>query len=116
MDRSTDWILIAVSLFLAILLSAISVPEVILWGSPEWVALVVFYCVITMPEKMGFTFAFILGLVLDTLQGTPVMGTHSLGLALIVWAGLMMGKRFFLMKMVQQIFVLFLFQYPLTIN
>jgi rod shape-determining protein MreD len=94
--------------FVGLILSAVSIPEWLIWGSPEWMALLLMYCVIYIPEKTGFALAFILGLFLDALQGSPLLGMHSLGFSLIVWFVSMMQQRLKMMRIIQQVMIVFM--------
>jgi len=58
-----------VTLTMAFMLSALPMLEWVQWGWPEWVLIVYLYWVIALPHRFGLGWAFILGLLLDLLQG-----------------------------------------------
>lgn len=77
-------ITIIVTLFLAFSLTVVPRPHWadIVW--PLWVALVVFYWAIALPEFFGITLAWIVGLFMDALTGTP-LGAHALAMLLVAF-------------------------------
>lgn len=84
MRRTNPVIAIIVSFFLAFLLSALPLPEALAAWRPAWVALVLIFWVLNAPEYVGFTIAFIVGVLLDALLGS-VFGMHSLVLCVMVY-------------------------------
>ncbi len=73
---------IALSVAVALVLTIIPLPE---WGEalrPAWVALVVFYWVLALPERFNVGWAWLIGLLLDALTGS-LLGTHALALLLV---------------------------------
>ena len=68
---------IAISVMIALVLTIIPLPE---WGEalrPAWVALVVFYWVLALPERFNIGWAWLTGLLLDALTGS-LLGAHAL--------------------------------------
>src|SRR5690606_18648776 len=49
---------------------------------PEWMGLVIFYWVFRAPEHFGVTTAWVLGVLLDALEG-QVLGVNALGLVMV---------------------------------
>lgn len=75
---------ILVTLFIAFSLTIVPRPY---WADalwPSWVALVVFYWAIALPEFFGITLAWIVGLLMDALLGAP-LGAHALALVLVAF-------------------------------
>lgn len=73
---------IAVSVLVALILTIIPLPG---WGEalrPAWVALVVFYWVLALPERFNIGWAWIIGLLMDALTGS-LLGAHALALVLV---------------------------------
>jgi len=94
------WI-IFVSLLIAFLLTALPLPH---WADdwrPAWVAMVLIYWCMALPERIGIGIAWCLGLLLDVQQGT-LLGQNALGLALIAYFVIQIHKRFRLFPPVQQ--------------
>jgi rod shape-determining protein MreD len=90
-ERSSQWLLPAVSIALALILSIVPLPDSIAPFRPDWVAVVLLYWSLIEPRRYGLLPAFWLGLVLDTLSGT-LLGQHSLALVVTVW----LSQRFYL--------------------
>jgi len=74
----------ALSIGLALLLSAVPVPGTLGFFKPFWIALIALFWVIEAPEYLGLGFAFVLGITLDVLSGT-LLGEHALRLLFIVF-------------------------------
>ncbi|MGA7965259.1 MAG: rod shape-determining protein MreD [Gammaproteobacteria bacterium] len=73
---------IAISVVVALVLTIIPLPN---WGEalrPTWVALVVFYWVLALPERFNIGWAWLIGLLLDALTGN-LLGAHALALVLV---------------------------------
>jgi rod shape-determining protein MreD len=77
------WI-IAVTVFSALVLTVWPVPA---WAGlfrPAWVALVVIYWCMALPERVGIGIAWGIGVLIDALTGS-LLGEHALALALIAF-------------------------------
>ena len=72
------------TLIIALLLSILPLPEVIVFLRPDWVAIVLVYWSLFKPGHFGFLTAFWLGLVLDTLYGS-LLGQHALALLAVTY-------------------------------
>lgn len=64
----------------------------IMWLRPDFVALVVLYWVIEQPRRVGFTAAFVLGLLMDVSEGA-LLGQHSLSYTILAFAGIALNRR-----------------------
>ncbi|SFF47189.1 rod shape-determining protein MreD [Fontimonas thermophila] len=84
------------SLLLALLLQLIRLPELLAAARPLWVPLILAYWALREPRISTLFPAFVTGLLLDVLFGTP-LGQHSLGLVLLVY----------LVERMRSIFILF---------
>ena len=73
---------------------------------PDWVALVLIYWAMALPERVGVTYAFFAGLMLDVVYGT-ILGQHSIGLVLVVFFVLMQHQRMRVSSLLQQALVVF---------
>lgn len=94
------------SLVLALVLAVIPLPQWLLWGRPEWVALVLIYWVIALPHRVGLLTALLLGLVLDVLEGA-VMGQNALSLAVVATLSLTLYQRLRVFSLGQQAALVF---------
>jgi len=73
-----------VTLLIAFMLSALPMLEWVQWGWPEWVLIVFIYWVIALPHRFGLGWAFILGLLLDLLQGNH-LGVNALAMVVVTF-------------------------------
>lgn len=86
----------AFSLFAALLLQLVDLPDLIAAARPLWVPLMLGYWALREPRVSGLIPAFITGMAMDVLFGT-VLGQHALGLVVVVY----------LVERLRGIFVLF---------
>ena len=63
-----------------------------LWVRPDFVALVVLYWCIEQPRKIGFTAAWLLGLLMDVADGS-LFGQHALAYSILAYAGIVLHRR-----------------------
>lgn len=76
------WWLIGGSFLLAFLISAIPLPDWISPFRPDWVALVLIYWCVALPDRVGPVVGMVVGLMMDVLQFT-LLGHHSIGKAIL---------------------------------
>lgn len=81
--RHRGWV-VPVCLLVALLLGLAPLPAGLQPLRPFWVALIVAYVVIEMPDRIGIGRAFLLGLVADLFYGA-LLGEHALRLVVLVW-------------------------------
>ncbi len=96
------WI-IPLSVVIAMMLALIPLPE---WGRhirPDWVALIVIYWSIMLPRYFSIGSAWLSGMMLDVLLGTP-LGQNALGLVIIVYISSRMHQQFLTAPLLQQAF------------
>ncbi|SFR52033.1 rod shape-determining protein MreD [Marinobacter daqiaonensis] len=74
---------------------------------PEWVGLMVFYWTFRAPAQFGILSAWVLGLLLDVIEATP-LGVNALGMAVIAFLVLTVHQRLRMFPMVQQCLIVFL--------
>lgn len=101
LNKNTGGWILFISLLIAFLLTALPLPH---WADdwrPAWVAMVLIYWCMALPERIGIGIAWCLGLLLDVQQGT-LLGQNALGLALIAYFVIQIHKRFRLFPLVQQ--------------
>lgn len=100
-----SFFMIAATLLLAMVLRIMPLPQWAIIFRPDWVALVCLYWVITVPEKFGMLSVWIVGIVMDALNGT-LIGEHALALV---------GMSYVAYKFHQQLRMLTIWQQMLTI-
>ncbi|NIR61524.1 MAG: rod shape-determining protein MreD, partial [Gammaproteobacteria bacterium] len=88
----------------ALMLAMVPLPEAVDSLRPDWVALVVLYWAIALPQRFGLLFAWIAGLLLDVSMGT-LLGQHALGLVLVAAVALRLHQRLRLFPLAQQALV-----------
>ena len=91
-QRASGRGIIAATLVIAMWLSVMPLPEWARWARPEWVALVMIYWVIALPQRVGIGVAFCTGLLLDLVEGSP-LGENAFALAVIAYLGLVLYQR-----------------------
>jgi rod shape-determining protein MreD len=69
---------------------------------PDFVALVVLYWCIHQPRKVGFTAAWLLGLVMDVAEGS-LFGQHALAYSVLAFAGIVLHRRVLMFTMRDQV-------------
>jgi rod shape-determining protein MreD len=99
------WVII-VSFLVAFVLAVVPLPEWLLWGRPEWVALTLIYWVIALPHRVGMVTAVLLGIILDVLEGA-VMGQNAFALAVVALMSLTLYQRLRVFSLLQQAGVVF---------
>ncbi|GGK08124.1 rod shape-determining protein MreD [Pseudomonas matsuisoli] len=95
------WLTFAV----ALLLSVAPLPEFMQIGRPLWLALFVTYWALALPDRVGMTTAWVLGLAEDVLYGT-LLGQNALILTLVAFLVLSLQQRLRMFPMWQQSLVL----------
>ena len=63
-----------------------------LWVRPDFVALVLLYWCIDQPRKIGFSVAWVLGLLMDVADGS-LFGQHALAYTIVAYAGIVLHRR-----------------------
>ncbi|MBL4865350.1 MAG: rod shape-determining protein MreD [Pseudomonadales bacterium] len=104
--RSSGTWVIVFSLFVAMIFNALPMPSMIEWGKPQWVVLVMVYWVIALPHRVGVTTAWVVGLLLDILEGT-VLGQHALALSVIAYFAFIIHLRVRVFPLWQQCLTVF---------
>lgn len=83
---------IVATLVLALLANLLPWSGWWLWVRPDFVALVVLYWCIDQPRKIGFTAAWLLGLLMDVADGS-FFGQHALAYTILAYAGIVLHRR-----------------------
>ena len=95
------YLFIFLSLLVGLILMMLPLPESVQTYRPHWVALILIYWSMALPERVGLWIAFICGIIVDTSQGT-LLGQHALALIIIVSINLNFYQRIRVMSLVQQ--------------
>lgn len=83
---------IIVTLVAALLLNVLPWSGFWIRIKPDFVALVVLYWCVAQPRKIGFTAAWILGLMMDVADGS-LFGQHALAYSILAYAGIVLHRR-----------------------
>ncbi len=83
---------IIITLVAALLLNFLPWSDFWIWIKPDFVALVVLYWCVAQPRKIGFTSAWILGLMMDVADGS-LFGQHALAYSILAYAGIVLHRR-----------------------
>ncbi len=96
-----NFLVINISLLVALMLTLFPLPT---WAEPfrpDWVALVLIYWCLALPNSTGLGTGFVFGLILDIATGT-LLGQHSLGLTLIAFIMIKNHQRIRVFPLAQQ--------------
>ena len=99
-QKQGNW-LIVLSFVIAIMLTAMPLPDWAVNWRPHWVALVLVYWCMAVPDRVGITVAWCMGIMLDVQQGT-ILGQNALGLTLIAYITLNAHQRMRVYPLAQQ--------------
>lgn len=104
------FLVVYLSLVIGLILMILPLPDWVQVYRPNWVALILIYWSMALPDRVGLFFAFFTGIVLDSAQGT-LLGQHALGLILMVYLNSLFYQRIRVQAPMQQslyVFVLLL--------
>ena len=93
--------MIILSFIFALILTIIPLPDWARLGRPDWVGLVLIYWCLALPDRVGVSYAFILGLLVDILTGA-LLGQNALGLTIVAYLTLNLHQRLRLYPVWQQ--------------
>lgn len=92
---------IGASLVLALALTALPLPEWAAAWRPAWVASVLIYWCMALPQRVGLFVGWFCGLLLDVQQGT-LLGLNALGLVLVAYLTIRFHQRMRLFPLARQ--------------
>jgi rod shape-determining protein MreD len=76
--------LIYLSLFIALLLTVMPMPQVVKLARPDWSLLVLMYWTMALPHRVSVGTACFVGFIVDVLVGT-VLGVNALAFAVVIF-------------------------------
>ncbi|MCP3689812.1 MAG: rod shape-determining protein MreD [Gammaproteobacteria bacterium] len=100
------YLVIYLSLVACLILMILPVPDWVQAYRPNWVALVLIYWSMALPNRVGLWFAFFAGLLVDTLHGT-LLGQNALALVVIMFINLNLYQRIRVFSLPQQMIYIF---------
>jgi rod shape-determining protein MreD len=86
---------------IALLLTVIPLPDSVRYLRPDWVGLVLIYWCMALPERIGVTTGWFVGLMVDLLTGT-LLGQHALSLTIVAYLTQKFHQRLRLVPVWQQ--------------
>jgi len=95
---------VALSVFMALLLTVVPLPPLLDWVRPSFALLVVIFWSTACPDRYGTWFGWAVGLLLDVLRATP-LGTHALAFAVAGYAANQLAARMKVYPTPQQLMV-----------
>jgi len=93
--------IIVFSFIIALLLTVIPLPEWARYIRPDWVGLVLIYWCLALPQRVGVTTGWFMGLMVDLLTGS-LLGQHALSLTVVAYLALKFHQRLRLVPVWQQ--------------
>ena len=93
--------IIAMSFIIAIMLTALPLPDWAVNWRPDWVAVVLIYWCMAVPDRIGIFVAWFLGLLLDVQQGNA-LGQNALSMILIAFLTINSYQRMRAYPLLQQ--------------
>lgn len=100
------WV-IGLSLLVGLVLAIFPLPEMLRYIRPDITALIIAYWVLALPQSMGMFVAWITGLCLDVLVGTP-LGLNGLCFTLVAFVFGKLHRQIRLTPVWQQTLLIFL--------
>lgn len=111
-----NYFVIFLSIIAAMILAMLPMPDWFLWWRPAWVLLVLIFWALTMPQLVSVGAAWIVGLIVDLLNGT-LLGEHALAFTIVIYIVSRMHIRLNMYPMMQQglsvLFFVLLYQFIL---
>lgn len=101
MERQKRTWVIVLSFVFAFLLTPIPLPDWALPWRPAWVAMVLIYWCMALPERIGVLTGWAIGIMLDVMNGS-ILGQHAFGLAFIAFITLEYHRRVRMFPLTQQ--------------
>jgi len=95
------------TIIIAFMLTLIQLPDWATDFKPDWVALVIMYWAMALPDKIGVTVAWFAGLMLDISHGA-IIGQHAVGLVVIVYVIHMQHQKLRVGSLLQQSIIILL--------
>lgn len=79
-----NWFAILTTLFIALVLALLPMPDWTIWLRPAWVLMVLIYWAMMVPTRVSVGLAWFMGLIVDLLNGT-LLGEHALAYTIVIY-------------------------------
>lgn len=103
-----SWFAIFMTFLIALVLALLPMPDWTVWLRPAWVLMVLIYWAMMTPYRVSVGIAWILGIIVDLLNGT-VLGEHALAYTIVIYFVSRMHIRLRMYPLLQQGISIFLF-------
>ena len=112
-NHSHPFLIIPITFLVAFMLTLLPMPDWTIWLRPAWVLMVLIYWIMILPHRINLGMAFIMGILLDVLNGT-LLGEHALAMTLATYVVARMHSRMRMFSLFQQalcvMLIVFLYQ------
>jgi rod shape-determining protein MreD len=105
-EGGQGYMVIVATFVVAYVLAVLPLPHWLVDGRPEWVALVLIYWCIALPQRVGIATGVVIGLGLDVLEGA-VLGQNALSLLFVALLSVLLYQRLRVYSLWQQSAVVF---------
>lgn len=103
-NKQTSLWQILLTTVVALLLTIVPLPQLLNFGRPDWLLLLVIYWSLNAPFVAGLMYAWLCGLVIDALIGT-LLGQHALAYVLVATLAQQFHLRIRVFPLLHQAFV-----------
>lgn len=103
---SRGTLIIYFSFLIALMLSVMPLPDNLQWWRPEWVVLILLYWIVAFPDRIGIGTAWVLGILLDVLEGN-LLGLNAFSLTIVAYITLLSYQRIRMFSWAQQALTIF---------
>lgn len=111
-----QWFTVGASLCIALILMLLPLSPWLNALRPAWVLLVLLFWALVLPGRVSITLAWVMGLILDVLNGT-LLGEHSLALTAVIYFAARLSYQLRMFSLFQQgvavLFMVFLYLFIL---
>ena len=97
---------ILIGMVLSVVQVPVSLPPELGYVRPDWVAMVLVYWVIAVPNRIGLFTAWVVGMIMDVLLG-GLMGQHALSYVIITYIAANLYQRLRMFSVWQQAAIIF---------
>ena len=107
MNRSLrgGWFIV-LTIFIALMLDVMPLPDWVVWLRPQWTLLVMIYWIMALPSYIGFFYAFCIGVLLDLLNGT-LLGEHAFAMLIVAYVVIKLHQLIRVYPVMQQTLIIF---------
>lgn len=96
------WLFLGIGFYFCGVLTVIPIPMEYQWFRPYWLLMLVIYCQLANPKSFNPGWAWVMGLLVDSLLGTR-LGEHALVFAVVGYFTSLLRPRFLLRPLWQQV-------------